>query len=77
MGRIGIGLIILLACLSYTSSYGQGPGGCVDDCDEVPIDGGGTSMPLDGGVSLLLGAAAMYGVKKLRDKRNQDKENLS
>ncbi len=39
-----------------------GPGG-----GELPGDPG---TPIDGGASLLAGAAAVYGVKKLRDKKN-------
>jgi len=31
--------------------------------------------PIDGGLSLLLGAGAAYGAKKLRDHRNNTKRN--
>jgi hypothetical protein len=30
-----------------------------------------TDIPLDGGVSALIGLAAVYGVKKIRDQRNK------
>ncbi|MFH6768573.1 hypothetical protein V8G56_07490 [Gaetbulibacter aquiaggeris] len=32
--------------------------------------GGGTSVPLDGGLGILLVGAAAFGVKKLRDNKN-------
>lgn len=60
-------LTLLLLVFSFQLSNAQ-PGGCIDDCDPAPIDGG-TSAPLDGGVSLLIGAAAVYGAKKLRKKK--------
>jgi hypothetical protein len=31
--------------------------------------------PIDGGLSLLLGAGAVYGAKKLRDYRNKNNKN--
>ena len=31
--------------------------------------------PIDGGMSLLLGAGAAYGAKKLRDKRKKNNED--
>jgi len=34
-----------------------------------PGGGGGAGAPIDGGITLLLGAGASYGIKKLRDKR--------
>jgi hypothetical protein len=32
---------------------------------------GDPGTPIDGGASLLVGAAAVYGIKKIRDKRKQ------
>ncbi len=37
-----------------------------------PGGGGGAGAPIDGGITLLLGAGASYGIKKLRDKRKKD-----
>ena len=50
----------LLACLllSALGVIASPPGG-----------GGGAGAPIDGGITLLLGAGASYGIKKLRDKR--------
>jgi len=48
-------------------SLAQGPGD-TDDADQ-------TDVPIDGGVSLLIGAAAVYGAKKLKDKGNRGDAN--
>ncbi|MDO7170998.1 PID-CTERM protein-sorting domain-containing protein [Mariniflexile sp. AS56] len=37
-----------------------------------PSSGGADSIPLDGGLSILLAGAAALGVKKLRDSRNKE-----
>lgn len=34
--------------------------------------GGGDSVPLDGGLGILLVGAAAFGVKKLRDNKNEE-----
>ncbi len=47
--------------------WAQGPGGGDDDLDDPGI-------PIDGGASILIGAAVMYGVKKLKDKKLEGKE---
>ena len=44
--------------------WAQGPGGGLDDDPGVPIDGG---------ASLLVGAAIVYGVKKLKGRQQQEK----
>lgn len=43
-------------------------------CDDFPLDpacddGSNQDAPIDSGVGLLLGAAAFYTVKKIREKR--------
>ncbi len=59
---------LLLGALLTLSFYAAaGPG----------FPGGGGSapdgeVPIDGGASLLVGAAALYGVRKLRAKQNKD-----
>lgn len=58
IGYIIIFIVILLPSLALAQG---GPGG-----GELPGDPG---TPIDGGASLLAGAAALYGTKKLRDKR--------
>jgi hypothetical protein len=57
IGYIIIFIVILLPSLALAQG---GPGG------GLPDDPG---TPIDGGASLLAGAAALYGIKKLRDKR--------
>ena len=34
-----------------------------------PGGGGGAGAPIDGGITLLLGAGASYGIKKLKDRK--------
>lgn len=54
-------LIVCISCLPLISTA-QLPPDPGDDPDAVPIDGG---------VSLLIGAAALYGAKKFRDRNQQ------
>ena len=50
-------LLILLIVLSNTAmALGDDPG----------LPGGDPDVPLDGGISLLLAAGAVYGIKKIR-----------
>ena len=34
-------------------------------------NGGGGGAPIDGGISILVGGAALYGAKKVRERRRQ------
>jgi hypothetical protein len=54
-------LSAIITVFLTTSAYAGGFGG--DDGA-----GGTNDVPIDGGVSLLVGAAAVYGAKKFRDK---------
>ena len=38
---------------------------------QPPAGGGPGSTPIDGGLSLLVGGIAAYGVKKIRDSRKK------
>jgi hypothetical protein len=62
-----LGLICGLIFFNLSLSFGQ-PAEPDEGTDNTP------PLPLDGGVSLLIGAAALYGAKKLRDKRKQDEQ---
>lgn len=69
MNNIIKSIFFLLICLFVTYiAFGQGgpgdPGGPGGDPDE--------GIPFDGGVGLLIGGSIMYGVKKLKDKYNND-----
>ena len=57
--------IILLSSmlLAATFIYAGPPGG-----------GGGSGAPIDGGLSLLIGAGASYGIKKLYKKKEKTEE---
>jgi hypothetical protein len=69
-------LIIILALTFSTSSYALGSD---DDQSSAPSNDSGSndsgsnegsaSVPLDGGLSILLLGAAAFGVKKLRDNK--------
>ncbi len=54
-----VSLIITLILMIPFTGMAQGPAD----------PGGDPSTPIDGGVSLLAGAAAVYGVKKLKDRK--------
>ncbi|MFZ6666410.1 PID-CTERM protein-sorting domain-containing protein [Peijinzhouia sedimentorum] len=64
--------LLFLSAVSYAQTFGGPPSFTPDVLDN----------PIDGGLSLLLGAGAVYGAKKLRDKkktkqnRKKDKGNL-
>lgn len=55
-----IAIIVILLIVFIPSVIFAQPGGGLDDDPGTPIDGG---------ASLLAGAAAMYGIKKLRKKK--------
>jgi hypothetical protein len=58
--------VLVLAFVSTTSLMAQGPGGFDDNVQ----DNDNTSVPVDGGLAvLIIGAAAALGVKKLRDNK--------
>ena len=54
-------VILTLAC---TASLSAQPG--FDD----DVDDDGVAAPIDGGISLLIAAGAIYGIKRLRDNKN-------
>ena len=56
-------LVIVLA-LACTASLSAQPG--FDD----DVDDDGIAAPIDGGISILLAAGAIYGIKRLRDNKN-------
>ncbi len=63
--------LILYGFLAIVPSFAQ-------DCDPMDPDGCGGNpdeIPLDGGVGLLIGAGVLYGLKKLKNK--SDEQNLS
>lgn len=61
--------IMLLVFLSIMPaiSYADDPDDGEFD-DEEP-----DNVPIDGGISLLVGAAAVYGAKKLKDHKDKEK----
>ncbi|MFZ6666415.1 PID-CTERM protein-sorting domain-containing protein [Peijinzhouia sedimentorum] len=57
--------LLFLSLLSYAQTFGGPPSFTPDVLDN----------PIDGGLSLLLGAGAVYGAKKLKDQRAKKKKN--
>ena len=56
--------LLFLSAVSYAQTFGGPPSFTPDVLDN----------PIDGGLSLLLGAGAAYGAKKLRDRRRRSKK---
>ena len=57
--------VILLSSMLLTATFiHAGP----------PGGGGGAGAPIDGGLSLLIGAGASYGIKKLYKKKDRKEE---
>jgi hypothetical protein len=54
---------LFVSALTYAQSFGGPPSFTPDVLDN----------PIDGGLSLLLGAGAAYGAKKLKDNRRDKK----
>ena len=54
-------IIVALAC---TASLSAQPG--FDD----DVDDDGVAAPIDGGISILIAAGAIYGIKRIRDNKN-------
>jgi hypothetical protein len=57
-----ITMLIMICLMIAITTVGQGPGG-VDDLGNEP------DAPVDGGISLLLAAGAVYGATRLRKIR--------
>ena len=59
---------VLLGCMLLTATfiYSRPPGGG---------GGAGAGAPIDGGLSLLIGAGASYGIKKLYKKKEKNADN--
>ena len=66
-------LIICISDLSYSMAFppfpSGGPAGSAPDCWPPPC------IPIDGGISLLIAAGAIYGGRKLY-KNHQEKNSL-
>ena len=65
-------LILVLALTFSTSSYADNSddsSGSSESSESSDSNGSSDSIPLDGGLSILLLGAAAFGVKKLRDTK--------
>lgn len=59
---LAAGLVLLLPA---TAAWAQAPGSGGPEPEEPPV----TSVPLDGGASLLLAGGVAYGLKRLRKRK--------
>lgn len=55
-------VLLTVNCILPTGILAQGPG-FDEDVDDVPV-------PFDGGVTLVAAAAVGYGIKKIRERKN-------
>jgi len=55
-----------ITAVLFTLFTGLAMAGCIEDCDGDPecIE----ACPIDGGVSILIGAGALYGFSKMKKK---------
>ena len=56
--------LLVFAFVCTTSLMAQGPGGFDDN-----VEDNNSSVPLDGGIAILIVGAAAFGIKKLRDNK--------
>lgn len=63
---IKISFALLLTLALGTSAFAQGEPGFDDDVEDTPVDGG---------ISLLIGAGIAYGVKKAYQLKKENKQN--
>ncbi len=67
-------LLVVFAVFSSAYANAQATGPC-DPFDPQPgCEDFDPDVPIDGGASILVAAGVAYGIKKIRDKRNQKKE---
>ena len=71
--------IFIISSFIFTSSVFAGPGlgtllsGIYDAGTMHGSDGstGGTGIPVDGGLSLVVGASVLYGARKIKEYQNK------
>ena len=67
--RIGFYLLLAFALVFVVEGQAQPTGDPTGDPDATPVE----EVPLDGGLSLLLGAGIAYGTKRAYENRKKDK----
>ena len=72
-------MLLLVVFAMFSSAYVKAQGPCdpfdpAPGCDEYDPD---TNVPIDGGASILVAAGVAYGLKKIHDKRKQNKEEVT
>ena len=71
--------ILLITSLLISTAVFGGPGlgsllGGIDDAGTMHNSSGGTSIPVDGGLTIVVGASLWYGTKKINQFSNKKKK---
>ena len=72
-------LLVVFSVFSNAYAKAQATGPCdplapEPGCEDYDPD---TNVPIDGGASILVAAGVAYGLKKIHDKRKQNKEEVT
>jgi len=67
--KIRVYVLLAMAMLAIMNVYAQPTGDPTGDPDATPVE----EVPIDGGLSLLLGAGIAYGAKRAYDSKKKDK----
>ena len=65
-------LVLLAVFSSFYAAQAIGPCDPFDPEPDCAGDDPDTTVPIDGGASILVAAGVAYGIKKIRDKRKQN-----
>ncbi len=65
--------MVLICCFAILPHIGSAQSGVVST-DPPPPPPDPVDTPIDGGLSILIGAGVLYGIKKAKDNRKQKKE---
>jgi len=68
---LNIVLIVFVMLVAFNATNAQSFTDDVTDVDGSGGTGGSTEVPIDGGLSLLLGAGIAYGAKRAYNSRNK------
>jgi hypothetical protein len=67
--KIRVYVLLSIAMVAFMKIHAQPTGDPTGDPDATPVE----EVPIDGGLSLLLGAGIVYGAKRAYDSKKKDK----